>query len=467
MLTSTGIGSGIDINSLVSDLVNSEGAPKAALFDKKEAVISAQISAYGLFKSALSELKSSFAALADDNTYNTRTATSSDKTRFTVTADSSTVFGNYDIEITQLAEAHKLSSAGFADSAAVIGTGSLTLSTGSDSFTLTIDDDNKTVAGIRDAINNATDNTGITATIINVDDGVGGTESRLVLTSDETGTANNITVTAVNGGEGDLQQLVYDPLPGSGVTNLVERNPAQDSIVLIDNQTVTSSSNILSNPIDGITINLLQADPGNVLSLDVSLNTESVKSAITTLVENYNDYVETLQGVTGYAETGSGALIGDALTRSASGQIRNQLTQTVGSISTEFSSLASIGIVSDRNGYLIIEGAKLDAAIGDDIDSVKSLFTADDGIATKLDNTVNEYVKANGILDSKTSSLNESINDINDQRERLQIHLDALQARLLDQFIIMDSLVGQLNATSTSLQQAFANLPKPNSISKN
>ncbi len=458
MLTSTGIGSGIDINSLVSDLVSSEGAPKIALFDKKEAVISSQISAFGLFKSALSELKSSFAALAEEQTYNTRTATSSDKSIFTASSDSSAVLGNYDIEVTQLAEAHKVSSGGFADSSAVVGTGDLTLTLGTDSFTLTIDDDNKTLAGIRDAINNATDNPGITATIINVDDGIGGTESRLVLSSDKTGLANTISVSAVNGGEGDLQQLAD--------ANLVERNPAQDSIVKIDNQTLTSSTNNLSNPIDGISISLLQADPGNVLTLDVSLNTNSVKTAITTLVENYNDYVETLQGITGYAETGSGALIGDALTRSANGQIRSQLTQTVGSISTEFSSLASIGIVSDRNGYLVIDGSKLDAAIGEDIDSIKSLFSADDGIATRLDNTVNEYVKANGILDSKTSSLNESINDINDQRVQLQLHLDALQARLLDQFIIMDSLVGQLNATSTSLQQAFANLPKPNSISK-
>lgn len=467
MLTSTGIGSGIDINSLVSDLVSAEGAPKIALFDKKEATLSAQISAYGLFKSALSDLQSSFAALADDNTYITRSATSSDKTKFTATADATAAFGSYDLEITQLAEAHKLSSSGFTDTSTVVGTGSLTLAVGSDSFTITLDDDNKTLGGIRDAINNDPNNTGITATIINVDDGVGGTESRLVLTSDDTGADNNITVTAINGGEGDLQQLVYDPLPGSGVTNLVERNPAQDAIVLIDNQTVSSSSNTLSNPIEGISISLLDADPGNQMTLNIELNSTTVKSAISTLVENYNNYVETQQGITGYAETGSGALIGDALTRSASNQIRSQVTQSVDSITTELNSLAALGIVSDRNGFLIIDGSKLDEAIADDIDSVKALFSADDGIATRLETTVNEYVKANGLLDSKTSSLNESIDDITDQREQLNIHLASLEARLFDQFIIMDALVGQLNATSTSLTQAFANLPKPNSISKN
>lgn len=466
MLSSAGIGSGLDINSLVTQLVSAESEPKTALFDKKEAVLTAKISAYGLLKSALSDLKSSLSELSDSNTYNTRTATSSDKTKFSATADTSAVFGSYDIEITQLAEAHKLSSAGFTDSATVVGTGTLTLSVGTDSFSLTIDDDNKSLAGIRDSINNATDNTGVTATIINVDDGVGGTESRLVLTSNETGSDNSITVTAVNGGEGDLQQLVYDPLPGSGTTNLVERNPAQDAIVLVDNQTVTSSSNQLSNVIDGISISLLEADPGTTLSLNVELNSSGIENAVEKLVANYNAYIETQQSVTGYAETGSGALIGDALARSATSQIRHQLTQEISSVSGDFSTLASIGITSDRDGYLSVDSTKLTTAITEDITSITNLFTADDGIATKLESLLDEYVKSNGIVDSKTTSLNDSIQDITDQRERFQIHIESYQARILQQFITMDTLVAQLNATSDSLAQALSNLPEPNSIKK-
>jgi flagellar hook-associated protein 2 len=347
-----------------------------------------------------------------------------------------------------------------------VGTGSLTLSVGSDSFTLTLDDSNKTLAGIRDAINNASDNTGVTATIINVDDGASGTESRLVLTSNDTGSNNNITVTAINGGEGDLQQLVYDPLPGSGTTNLVERNPAQDAIVLIDNQTVTSNSNILSNAIDGISISLLDADPGTSYTLDVSLNTSSISKAVNNLIENYNSYNETIFSITGYDETGSGALIGDALARSANNQIRQQLTFTVGSISGDFNSLASIGITTNKDGSLSLDSSKLEDAIKNDITSVTNLFTADDGIAKRLDNTLNEYVKSNGIVDSKTQSLNESIDDLTEQREQLAIRLEAFQTRLFDQFIAMDVLIAQLKETGNYLTNALANLPKPNSISK-
>lgn len=466
MLSSAGIGSGLDIQALVTDLVSAQAAPKIALFDKQEASLTAQISAYGLFKSALSELHSTLAALAENNTYNTRTATSSDSTKFSASADATAAFGNYGIEVERLASSHKLTSSGFTDTATVVGTGSLTLSVGDDAFTLTIDDDNKSLGGIRDAINNATDNTGVTATIINVDDGLGGIESQLVLTSNDTGSENAITVTAVNGGEGDLQQLVYDPLPGSGVENMTEVNLSTelDSIVYIDGQQLTSSSNSLSNPIEGVSISLLDAEPGTTFTLSVNLNTSSIKTAITSMVEKYNDYVETLTGVTSYAETGSGALIGDALTRSASNQVRTQLTGTVDSVTSEYSSLAAIGIVSDRDGFLIIESDKLDAALADDITAIENLFTAPDGIATKLDNTLNEYVKSSGILDSKTTSLSESIDDITDQRERLALQLEALEAQLLSQFIYMDTVVAQLKATGDSLTQALANLPKPNSV---
>lgn len=463
MLTSAGIGSGLDINQLVSDLVAAESAPKIALLDKKEAVITAKISAYGLLKSALSEFKASLTALANTDTYNTRSASSSDRSKFTVTADATAVTGNYSLEISQLAEAHKLSSTGFTDSSTVVGTGDLTLAVGTNAFTVTIDDSNSSLAGIRDAINNATDNTGITATIVNVDDGLGGTESRLVLTSNTTGTSNEITVTAVNGASGDLQQLVYDPA-GSGVTNLVERNAAQDAIVLVDNQTVTSSSNNLSGVIDGLSINLLDADPGVTHSINISLNSANITSAVGNLVDNYNSFVETLVSVTAYSENGSGALIGDALARSAANQIRQQLTGQVNSISSAYNSLAALGITTDRNGYMSIDNSKLDAAIANDSDAVRELFSGTNGIATRLENTLNEYVKANGIVDSKTSSLNESIDDITDQREQLNRYLESFQARLLDQFIAMDTLVQQLNDTSNYLTNALANLPKPASI---
>jgi len=469
-ISSAGIGSGLDINSLVRDLLNAESVPKTAQFDRKEAVFQTQISSYGILKSALSDLRSSLTNLTKTETFNNRTASSSSTETFTATADSTAVVGSYTINVDQIAEAHKLSSTGFTDSATVIGTGTLTVSVGSDSFNLTIDDSNKTVAGIRDAINDASDNTGITATTINVDDGVGGTETRLVLTSNSSGTDNAITITAVNGGEGDLQQLVYDPAPGSGVTNLVERNAAVDAIVLVDGQTVTSSSNTLSNTIEGVTIDLLTAAP--VLDTDhtvsISLNTGTIAATINNVVDKYNEFVGVINSLTEYNEDdANGALLGDSLARGIEIQVRQTLTQRVSSItSNQNNSLAAIGITTNNDGTMSVNAGTLTDAIGEDLASITELFSATDGIATDLDSVIDSYVKFDGVLDAKTDSVNASIDRITDQREQLALRLESMESRLLAQFIAMDSLVAQLTASGEFLTSALKGLPEPNSINR-
>ncbi len=468
MLTSAGIGSGLDINSLVTNLVNAESAPKTAFLDRQEAQLQTQLSSFGIVKGAMSDLRSTLTALSSTGSYDNRKASSSDKSIFTATADTSAVLANYTIQVSQLAESHKLSSSGFASSSTVVGTGSLTIKIGTDAFTLTIDDSNKSVAGIRDAINNAATNTGVSATLVNVDDGVGGTETRLVLTADGTGSDNAITVTAVNGGEGDLQQLVYDPLPGSGVTNLTQLNPAQDAIILIDTLSVTSSSNTIENAIDGVTLELHKADPAVDHTLTTSLDTEKITSAVESMVDKYNDFIKTMKSLTAYSEGGtSGALLGDALARGILSTVRSNITAQVKSISnSDFSSLAAIGITTNDDDTLSIDTSDLNSVIEDELDTLTNLFTANDGIATVLDDVINDYVKVNGILDSKTDGLNNSINDIGEQRSQLADRMEAYEARLLAQFIAMDNLVQQLTASGDFLTQAISNLPKPNSVKK-
>jgi len=463
-ISSAGIGSGIDINSLVTNLVSAESDPQTAIFDQKESLLQAKLSAMGIVKSALNDLQTAVVKLNDSDVFSNRKATSSSSSTFTATATNAAVLGSYSIEVSQLAEAHKLSSAGFTDSSTVIGTGTLSISVGSNSFNLTIDDSNKTVAGIRDAINDASNNTGVTASTINVDDGVGGTETRLVLSSNNVGSSNALTVTAVNGGEGDLQQLVYDPAPGSGVTNLVERNQALDSIILIDNQTVTTSSNTISNAIDGITLTLKEADAGNEHTLTTALDTAKISSTIDNFISAYNEYIGIVNGLTAKSEGTTGILLGDALVKGIERQVRTQLTQQVGSISSDYSSLASIGITTQKDGTLTVDSSELNNVISTDLDSLTSIFSASDGIASVVNTTIESYVKFNGTLDSKTEGLNNSIKDITEQRERLALSMDKLESRLLAKFIAMDALVSQLTATGGFLTDALKNIPAPNSI---
>jgi len=179
-ITAPGTGSGIDIGGLVAQLVAAEGQPALLRLNTREARLQADLSAIGTLKSALSQFQNSVKALNDLKTFQARTATSSDEELFSVSADTTAVASSYSIEVTQLAESAKLRSGDFSSETEVVGTGTLDISLGADTFQLTIDGTNNTLADVRDAINSASDNPGIQASIITVDAG-----TRLVLTSEK------------------------------------------------------------------------------------------------------------------------------------------------------------------------------------------------------------------------------------------------------------------------------------------
>ena len=283
-ITVSGIGSGIDIEGLVSQLVAAEGQPTSVRLAQKEAGFQADLSAIGTLKSVLSSLQDTVSALQDSDDFLKRSAISSNDELFAAAASSSAVAGKYKVEVSQLAQAARIRSNDFTSETEIIGTGTLDISLGSDSFSLTIDSGNQTLAGIRDAINAAEDNPGITASIINVDSG-----TRLVLSSDKIGAANAITVTATDDA----------PLDGFDLTRLDSANltaiqPAQDAIVFIDSQQVTRDSNSFSDVITGVTFTLLEADVGTIETLTVGLDSASITGKVNDFVEAYNSVSETV-----------------------------------------------------------------------------------------------------------------------------------------------------------------------------
>ena len=225
-ITVSGLGSGIDIDGLVSQLVEAEGQPAAIRIARSEARFQSDLSAIGTLKSTLSSFQKAVQALQSPADFLSRTAASSDNTLFTVTAESTAAPGSYEIEVTQLAEAARMRSNDFTSESEVIGTGTLDISIGADTFSLTIDSSNQTLEGIRDAINSAENNPGITASLINVDSG-----TRLILSSDKIGAANTITVTAT-----DDDALDSFDLTRLDSVNLTTIQAAQDAIVLVDQQ---------------------------------------------------------------------------------------------------------------------------------------------------------------------------------------------------------------------------------------
>src|SRR5262245_45013802 len=257
----SGLGSGLDIDGIVSQLMTIERKPLDQI-DQKEASYKAQLSAYGTMRSALATLQSAVRALANVSKFRGAKATVGDPSLLSASASSSAAAGTYNIEVQQLAQAQKLKSPVLAS----LGTGTVTIEFGSYSagaFTANADKDAKTItvtqsslAGVRDAINAA--DAGVRANIVN-----DGTGERLVIASNDSGTANalRITVDDADGNDTDaagLSQLAFDASAG-GVQNLSETVAALDARVVIDGITVTSASNQVSGAIEGLTLNLKKA----------------------------------------------------------------------------------------------------------------------------------------------------------------------------------------------------------------
>lgn len=459
-ITTSGVGSGIDIESLVTQLIAAEGEPASNRLNKKEATWQADLSAYGSLKSALSSFQSAVQALNDPADFLGRTSTSSNTEVFSAKADETAVPGNYDIEVIQLAESAKSRTGNFTSEEEVVGVGSLAINLGADTFNVTVDSENNTLAGLRDAINAAGDNPGLTASIINVDGG-----SRLVLTSDKLGSANTIGI-AVTDDEGNV------PADNIGLSrlatvNLTSVQDADDAIIKVDSQTVTRDSNTFDDVITGVKFTLDSALPGTVESLAVGLDKGSLITNVNSFVEAYNSLADTMSNLSSYnADTGAaGSLLGDSALRGVQNQVRQTLTGSVAGLG--FDSLVSIGITTNDAGHLEVDATELDKVMTSDFSAVSQLFSSENGLGKSLDSVLERYISTDdGILTARQDGLQSNIESLDGDREQLNRRLASLDARYRAQFTAMDILVAQLTSLGDYMTAQLSSLPEPNSIGR-
>ena len=450
-ITAGGIGSGLDTAGLVSQLVAAEAEPVNARLNRQETDLGSELSAFGTLKGALSTFEASAKKLEDTATFQAFTSSSSNDSVFTASTDNTAVAGNYSIEVVQLAQAEKLRSADFGAGNEVMGTGTLDISLGANSFQLTIDNSNNTLAGIRDAINAAADNPGVSASLISVDSG-----TQLILTSNEVGASNNISIAAVDDAPADGFDLTR-----LDSANLQTLQAASDAIIKVDSQTVTRSSNSFSDVISGVTFNLASAQPGVQQTLSVTSDTQKIKNDIQSFVTNYNNLVGVMKGLSNYdiSTNVAGPLNGDSVVRGIEGSLRQARSSVVPG---NFSSLSSLGITLGDGGSLTIDDAALDANIANNLSDVKQFFSSPNGIAQNFSSAVSGYVEDDGIIDVRSDGLQNRLDGIDDKRDALDRRMASLEARLTAQFTAMDILVAQLKSTGDFLTQQLDNLPSIN-----
>ncbi len=391
-ITSLGVGSGLDLQGLVDALVQTERAQLEAPLDRREAGFEAELSAYGSLKSSLSTFQNSLSGLLTAADFNKSNLTSSNNDVFTVSASGNVSPASYDIEVTDLASAHKLATAAFANKTDPVGTGELTFrfgtyDNGADEFTanpdkaigsVTIDGTNNSLQGIRDAVNAA--DIGVSASIVN--DGSG---YRLLFKSDDTGAANSLEIIVDDTGDNEdrdnagLSMLAYDPTgDADDGKNLTETSEALDALFSIDGLQMTRAGNSVSGAIEGVTLELKGETSGSPERLSVDHDLAGIETAVNDFVSGYNTLTGSLEYLAGYneAEQQGGVLMGDSITRSITSQMRNILTGAVSGLSGQYTALSQLGISTQLDGSLELDTAVLSEALENDYQAVSRVFAA-------------------------------------------------------------------------------------------
>ncbi|SPB17507.1 flagellar hook protein FliD [Caballeronia novacaledonica] len=473
----------MDVNSLVSALVNAKVAGQTDALNNKKTSDNTQLTAIGSLKSVLSLLQSSIANLANGKTLGSFTATGDGK-GLTATADTTAVAGSYAVKVTNIASAQSLTSGVFSTKDN-LGTGSITLKVGDKSSTIKLDSTNNTLSGIVSAINSASDNPGITATIVNGADG-----AHLVLRSSSTGLANAINV-SVNADDSSsaINKLAVtssttstDPDPTDstktisvpehtiidGANGWSQSSAGVDSHVSIAGTDVTSASNTIKEAVTGVSMTLTSDSVGTTQTLTIGQDVAGQKTAIDAFVTAYNNFISTAASLTSYDATASsqGALLGDSMMNTIKNTLASTISAGIGT-GTSKVNLASIGITLQPDGSLSTDEDALTDALTNNSGTVASLFNSTNGVAATLNNSLTSFLQTGGIIDTRTTALNDDLSSIADQQTQLTAYTQQLTTSYNDQFTALNTLMSSMATQASYLTALFGGTNSAGALATN
>lgn len=518
ILGALGAGSGIDVKNLAQSLVDTERLPRKERIDQQIAKTEARISGYGAIKFALSALKSAFEKLNDSSDFSNIQTANTQPAALSVQASTAANAGSSNVQISQIAKPQRTASTGFNESNISLNFGAtmqLSLDVaGQDSHTLEITQ--PTPNKIVSAINNA--KKGVTAQLINTGNGhqilLTGqngatntfqlsttgtnqtpaakveTDDGSLLVSAET-TATQVRVSYTNSEsppettyvalepKGDGLWGLPDgaaPLPNDVALSIEAHSPIrfdqsiqnpQDALLNINGLDIRSASNTITNVIEGVTLELFTPTNGEA-RLDLNRDTSGIKDNIRALVAAYKDFEETVKVLAdreSTVEQFGGALAGDNLLQS----IRNQMRAMLGESSTPGQTIKAarnVGLGFDRNGNLSLDEQKLDTALQDNFEEVLFMFSAgtnnqsvysttNAGLAGDAVRRIDIMLRSTGMIEKQTRSANTQIGKFQDDLLKLDERMEKLMSRYIQQFSVMESIVGNSNSIRDGLKSRF------------
>lgn len=467
-ITSTGVGSGLDVNTIVTQLVALERRP-IDMLRTEAGRLDARLSSFGKIQSALDALRSASRALTDSSTWKAATATSGDPSAVGASASSGSSPGSYAVKVTTLAAAQMNASSALASSTATLGQGTLhidvgswaddlsgfTPQAGSTTIDVAIGPGEDTLDKVRDKINN-TAGLPVRATIVNDASG-----SRLVLQSKTSGVDNGfrVQVTDADGVHDDdsgLSRLSYDPANAAGVS--LRNQPAVNAVATINNLPIESASNTLTDVIDGLSLTLTKQTAGTV-DVTVTRDTPAMRKSIDTFVAAYNDVVKLMRDQTKYdaASKSAGALQGD---RTAIG-ILSQVRAVLGGDSTAsaaFGRASDIGLSLQTDGTIKVASAKLDSALNN-LDELQKFFATDaatdaaSGLGMRLRRLTDGLLGVEGAISSRQDGLRRLKTANSTRQQQLEDRIALTEKRLRAQYQALDTNMSRLTSLQNYVSQ--------------
>ncbi len=440
----------LDVNSLVSALVTGATAAQSQTIAAAATSDSTQLSALGTMQSSMSNLLNSLSGLSDGSIFSSLSAAMSGS-GITATTTTGAAAGSYSVSVQQIATANQISSKAYAANA-TLGTGNLNISVGSSSMTVALTSSNNTLSGIASAINGASNNPGVTASVVTGTDG-----QHLVLTSTQTGAANAVTVSA-------------DPSVDAGMAtaNFAQVTGGQDAKLTVSGTPVDSASNNVTTALSGVTLSLTSASVGTTQSLSVATNTSSIATALQNFTTAYNSWVSTVQSLSSYDSTSntSGPLLGDAMLNSAVNGIASIMASGITVGSTTYS-LAQLGLNLKDDGTVTLDSSALQSTLAANPSLVSNTFNGTNGIGEQLSSFISSYTTAvTGQIAQRDTTLQSDLTS----QQAAQASLSAYQASLTSQyqaeFSQLNTIMSQTANNTSYLNQLFGGNGSAGTINK-
>jgi len=448
----------INVNQLVSELMAIQSQPLNQL-QAQEAGVKSKLSAYGQEQSALSGLQSSAMALALPSAFQAASATVSGS-GVTATVTGTPLSANYSVAITNVAQAQSNASAvqpsataTLTDGGGTAAAGTLTITQGSQTFTVQIGSTNNTLTGIASAINGSTGGA-VNASVVTNGDGT----ARLVLASSNTGAASAFSVAGTDSAGTALSALA--------TSMATPTQPAKDAAFSVNGLALTSASNSVTTAINGVTLNLVQG--GSTSQVQVATDPTAITASVNSFISAYNSLITLTNSLTHYDATNNTAsvLTGDSTTRNITGTLQSLMnTQWDPKGKHAISYLAQVGVSVNTDGTLTLNSSQFQAALSANPAAVAGLFTGVGGtsgtlgLASQVGNAAQAMLNTTGALGAAQLNLQSQVTYMNSQQNIMQAQLAQTQASLTQEYGALNAQISAAQAQQASLAGQLAALP--------